>query len=414
MAKQSSVARRWVERTLPLLALSAACAPPPAPFVAEPAQVVGANVSAAVAGDFDGTGNLDLAVAQAPDASDPYSRGDLSMLLGDGQGDLASPTIERVLSPGDALGSMAAADFDGDGKLDLVAVSSLGRLEMFPGNGDGTFAAPRFTPALGAGGTPAVADFDGDGHDDVAVPLPGLDAIGLFLGRGDGTFATMKVITASTDPGLDRIEAIGEGDLNGDCRPDLAAVVSQANDTANPAIPPEDEVVSLLNRGNGTFRPGPDVSIGDQEVGFACSLVVTDMNGDGKPDLAIGVQLTGPSGTNGGVVYVVPNQGGGTFAGADGLDLYTTTDQLAAGDFDGGGGLAVGGPYPDIVLGGKQMGAVESLPTDAANPWAGGDSLVVPGDFNGDGKGDVATIDPAAGTVQLLLDEAPGAVKRGG
>src|SRR6201986_87686 len=92
-----------------------------------------------------------------------------------------------VVSSGDSLAvSMAVADFDGDGKADLVTGDGAqGPVEVFRGNDDGTFKAP-ITYATG-GSVVVTGDFNGDGKTDIAA-TNGSGSISILLGNGDGTF----------------------------------------------------------------------------------------------------------------------------------------------------------------------------------------------------------------------------------
>src|SRR5579872_2635960 len=104
-----------------------------------------------LAADFNGDGKLDLAVLDG--------RGNTTIFLGNGHGKMVQ---QQVFSSPD--GSLTASDFNGDGKLDLVVSGSY----IYLGNGDGTFATGQAISS--GGGTPAVGDFNGDGHLDLAMP----------------------------------------------------------------------------------------------------------------------------------------------------------------------------------------------------------------------------------------------------
>jgi hypothetical protein len=141
-----------------------------------PATAVGTGGTAnrVITGDFNGDGNLDLAVGY---------RSGLRVMLGDGAGDFSEPI---VMPPTWSYYDLAAGDFDQDGNLDVVTVSGSNYLSFHRGNGDGTFATP---VSFGTGGGGAVsaltADLDGDGDLEVAVSHSG-NTVSVFLWRGGG------------------------------------------------------------------------------------------------------------------------------------------------------------------------------------------------------------------------------------
>ena len=115
--------------------------------------------------------------------------------------------------------SLVAGDFNGDGRPDLaVANSGSDDISVLLGNGDGTFQAP-VRIAAGASPTSLVAgDFNGDGRPDLAVANFDSNDMSVLLGNGDGTFQTQVTVR-----GGDSVPtSLVAGDFNGDGRPDLA------------------------------------------------------------------------------------------------------------------------------------------------------------------------------------------------
>lgn len=349
-------------------------------WVSTQATVVGSGPEYAAAGDFNGDGILDIAVANARDNT-------VVVLLGRGDGTFAkSATLSLSASPG----QIVAADFNGDGILDLAVVNSAyaaGTVTIFLGNGDGTFSSVSSAPNVG--GEPvslAEADFNGDGIPDLAVTSSFTGTVFILLGNGDGTFTTSQMTLASTGC----ISSLATGDFNGDGKSDLVVTGNCEYDQGN-------SVIILLGNGDGTFTAGAMPQTG-HDVG---SVAVADFNGDGIPDLA----LANSDGTA--AMSILLGKGDGTFASSDiGPSVSEHPTAIAWGDFNGDG-------IVDLALVNTSGNAVEILQGKGdgtfsmAGSAATGNSpfSVVVGDFNGDGRPDIATANYFDSTVTVTLTE---------
>ena len=166
-------------------------------------------------GDFNNDGRLDAVVANGGSKAYPNSGLTVSLGKGDGTFTSASP-----IPLGTSLSGVVAADFNGDGKLDLaVTDSGSNTMTILLGKGDGTFGAPITIPAGNQPGAIIAGDFNSDGKLDLAVANFGDGTVMLLLGNGDGTFSQASGSPYVVGRGPYQIAA---ADFNGDGKLDLA------------------------------------------------------------------------------------------------------------------------------------------------------------------------------------------------
>ena len=274
-----------------------------------------------VVGDMNGDGKPDLAVLNT-ESEGSTDDGSISILLGNGDGTFQpAQTLDSAYYPS----SIAAGDVNGDGKIDLVVSyycdpeneeCSYGGVDVYLGNGDGTFQA---SVDYSSGGyiteEVILADMNGDGKPDLVVAHCGDSncvhgKVGVLLGNGDGTFHEAQTY----DSGGDLAVAVAVGDVNGDGKPDL--VVS------NYGIYYTEPIVSvLLGNGDGTLQPAQTYSSGSSscsEAGYCpVSIGLKDVNGDGKLDAVVPYEVLLGNGDGTFQAPLAYSSGIGQFALAD-------------------------------------------------------------------------------------------------
>jgi large repetitive protein len=340
---------------------------------------VGTSPIDLVTGYFNNDNRLDLATGNA-------GTNDISVLLGNGDGTFEGSVANHV---GYTTAAAATGDFTGNGNLGVAVINQgSDTITILPGNGDGTFQQP-LTQKLPAGSSATAivaADFNGDGRLDLAVALPTLDieppgelpgAVAIFLGNGDGTFQSLPPIPVPGAP-----EAIALGDFTGNGRLDLAVADNSSSD-----------VTILLNNGDGTFQPLAPIPL-LYPNSFPSAIVAGDFTGDDHVDLAVAEVGTDQ-------VAVLLGNGDGTFQTPQTIwtgDGATSLAMVAA-DFrnDGRTDLAVAttdqfGQDSVQVLMGNGQGGFEPLAPISFGPGVDPVSIVA-ADFNGDGLLDLATAD---------------------
>lgn len=298
-------------------------------------------------GDFDHDQILDVATADNFDDS-------VTILKGVGDG---SFTVLDVVPVGVAPVGLAGADLNGDGLLDLVVTNSAGgddssgSVIVLKGSAGGRFEPQEEIPVVCAtdGCFPvavAIADFNTDTKFDVAVVNEEGDNVSILLGNGDLTFRVGVTAAVGSFP-----EGLVVRDFNEDGKLDIATTSKLA-----------DDVVVLAGLGDGTFLPQPSTEVAQDAAKDAAALVLVDASR--FPDMGT-VQL-------GNVLVDYVSKVGNSLTLTAPLAQAVTASTAASLSFPVGKG-----------------------------PWG-----IAAGDFDGDGRPDLATANQDDATVSILLNIA--------
>jgi hypothetical protein len=323
--------------------------------------------------DLNVDGKIDLIVVQNMLAN--YS---VSIFLGNGDGTFQTRQDNAV---GACANGVTAADFNGDGLLDLAATRYCqNTVAVLLGNGDGTFQPLVEFPTGPDTWAITTGDFNADGKLDLAVRS--LSSVSVLLGNGDGTFQNhLDFATGSTVEPL----ALVTGDFNLDGKLDLAAANS-IDSTAS----------VLLGNGDGTFQSHIDLPTGTDPR----SITTADFNGDGKLDLAIANRADS-------TVSILLGNGDGTFQAHVDSATDVNPEPVILGDFNGDGKLDIASGNTDTLTLSILLGNGDGTFQPPVNFAVGTRPVAVTGgDFNRDGRLDLATVNDSDDTVSVLL-QAP-------
>lgn len=299
----------------------------------------GVRTVAVAAADLNGDGAIDLVSAEnfepqtLPIGICQSTTPKVPVLLGNGA---ATFTLLSCLPARDHPSAIAVADFDRDGRLDLVVANAPDAQSgttspeavFFHGTGDGSFLPGTVAFSQRADDL-AVGDLNADGIPDLAVA--GRSSVFVYFGRGDGTF----VVAGPGETGSARKVALG--DVDGDGDDDIAAVGSSPTSTT------DDLLWIARNDGLGGFAPAMSYPTGVHPVGVA----MADFDLDGDDDVAVANNKSD-------TVSVYIAQPGGALAPGQPFAAGLAPMSVVATDLDKDG-------FPDLAVGDRNINAAGDL-----------------------------------------------------
>lgn len=231
-------------------------------FVSNVTVVVGTNPVSVASADVNGDGKVDLISANTGALPNYHT---LSIMTNNGSGGFGSNAVANV---GSGVQCVIAADVNGDGKVDLVTANFYdSTLTILTNNGSGRFT---LASSPGVGSNPLLvvaADVNGDGKLDLISANSGNDTLSILTNNGSGKF------TLSSSPGVGFTPyAVTAADVNGDGWVDLISANKDGN-----------SLTVLTNNGSGGFAIAISPTVGSKPY----SVAVADLSGDGRLDLIV-------------------------------------------------------------------------------------------------------------------------------
>jgi hypothetical protein len=339
--------------------------------------------------DLNGDGKLDIIVANE-------QSNNVTILLGDGKGEFTQAK-GSPFPAGHAPSDIAIGDFNRDGKLDLAFANHEEKhLTVLLGNGQGGFTpAPNSPFAVEVKPHThgvATGDLNGDGNLDLVTDSWGNDQVSVLFGDGKGSFNTSGTFL---DVGKMPYQRVRVGDINGDGKSDIITTNLEG-----------DNVTILLGNSKGGFKQSTSSPFpcGESPFNFA----IGDVNGDGKPDLAI---VNSPSSTadrhgkDGLTILLGDGAGGFRMLAGSPFATGRIPNRVAIGDVngDGIGDIAVSSPDGNNIT--MFLMSNKGVASSSRIAIGGKPKGLAIRDLNGDGKADIVITNNSANIVTVILSK---------
>ena len=284
---------------------------PPRPFPS------GINPYSITSGDLNSDGRSDLIVGS-------FYENKIAVLLNNGNGGFLAPTIIVPPSQFPAQGQyyeLKAADFNGDGNVDIAAIQSQinKQLKVFLGNGQGNLTLTATLNLTGDDSKVAVGNINNDNLPDVVVSTGSSTvarSISFVFGQQDGNFSLTRGFAVTDKPTGIRI-----ADLNNDNKNDISVAFEDISTPTKHSLQP------WLNNGNATFTAGAVIDLTHQLP--PTDITTGDFNGDGKQDLAASLSSNYLPGI---MVMVINGAGDGTFQNPSYWTVPNGSNSILAAD----------------------------------------------------------------------------------
>lgn len=340
--------------------------------------------------DFNGDGKPDIVV------SNEQGNKNATILLGDGKGRFTEAK-GSPFSAGHGANDIAVGDFNNDGKLDLAFANHEEKhLTVLLGNGQGGFTSAPNSP-FAVEVKPhthgvATGDLNGDGNLDLVTDSWGNNQVAVLFGDGKGSFNTSATFL---DVGKMPYQRVRIADINGDGKSDIITTNLEG-----------DNVTVLLGDGKGGFKQsaGSPFPCGDSPF----SVAIGDLNKDGKPDLAIVNSPSSATRSGKDGLTILLGDGAGGFKMMAGSPFATgkVPNRLAIGDVNGDGIADVAVTNPDsnnitlFLMSNKNSVASSSAIAVGKKPKG-----IAIRDLNGDGKADIVIANNGDNTLTVMLSK---------